>query len=109
MDLDPFADPLQQHDGQLSSKVLAELLQPGEDRRGPIESTHVQFMDVQREPNRADEIEDSVPIRLRKQTAQMSVGRIEGEADSHCFAVPQLIVRKLLQLVRRPVTKVERT
>ena len=91
MDLDAIADSLQQHDGQLSSQVLAELLQPGEDRRGPIESTYVQFMDVQREPHCDDEIEDSSPIRLRKQTAQMSVGGIEGKADSHRFAVTKLI------------------
>ena len=88
MDLDAPADPLQKHDRQTSSKVLTKLFHPREDRPGPVKSTHVQFRDVQGEPHRDDEIEDSSPLRLRKQADQVSIGRIEREADSYRFAVP---------------------
>src|SRR4051812_14646190 len=109
MDVDARTDPLKEHDGQASPKVLPELLQPREDRVGPVKGIDVEFADVQREPSRDDEIEDSSPVCFRKQADQVSVGGIECEANGHRFAVPQLIARELLQLVRRPVSEVERT
>ena len=57
---------------------------------------------------RPREVDDAPPVRVRKQADQMSVRRSQREADRDRFAVPQLVVGELLELVRRPVAEVER-
>ena len=52
--------------------------------------------------------DDPPPVGVRQAAGQVAVRGVERDADRDRLAVAQLVVRELLELVRRPVPEVER-
>ena len=57
---------------------------------------------------RLEQLDDPAPVRVRQAAGEVAVRGVEHDADRDRLAVAQLVVRELLELVRRPVPEVER-
>src|SRR5882672_453731 len=108
MHLDALADAPCERDRQLAAEVLAELAEAVEHDAAAADPQLERVV-----PSRQAEAAEKLARRRRGRrvgdTRELGVGRVDGEADRHRLAMAQPVMRHRLELVRRPVTEVERT
>ena len=67
-----------------------------------------QFGRVDRQPQVQKHADDARPGTLRKNSCEIGISDIQSDTDRDCFAMPEIVIRKLLQFVGGPVAEIER-
>ncbi len=97
MRIDGIADAAQQRHRELAAQVLAELLEPGQQRLR-IGEQRVR----RRQAKRAQEREDALRLRVREHPRARRVERVHRDADRDRLTVRELAVGEPLEPVREP-------
>src|ERR1041385_2647674 len=108
MHLEALPDAFQQCHGQLSSKMLPKFLQPCQHDQCVFRIHVEQFVRVQLETKRLQQIEHLFRGSGFEKTQLARINRVERDTDGHGFAVANLVFRELLEFMRGPVAKVQR-
>ena len=108
MHLHAHADGVEQRDGELAAEVLTEVLQTAQHRRLAVRRARLESIVPETEAEMLEQEGDPLLCALLEVPGQHGVARIESNADGHRLAVAQVMAGQALQLVRRPVTIVQR-
>lgn len=108
MHLDALADGLQQRDGQLATEVFSKFSQAGEHHQVPVRVRVQQLGREQVEAQLLQQHEHALGARGVEEANLFRVKHVQRDADGDGLAVPKLVFRELLQLVRRPVAEIQR-
>src|SRR5579859_5654273 len=109
MDFHAPADLAKQSDGQFAAKVFAEFVQAAEHLQIAVRGDIQQFIGKKIEAELLEQSENAPGRWAVEQAGPARVNHVERDADGDGFAVPDLEVGKLLQLVGRPVAEIEWT
>src|SRR5690606_13811713 len=96
--IDLLADGRQHGQRETAAQVLTELLESVEERVGIPKSRM-----SERQPEPRETIEGPFGILLGQSAYERRIDGIDGDADTHGFAVPQIESGEDLQFVGRPV------
>src|SRR5690606_30025481 len=108
IDLDPPSDVVQQGDGEIAAQVLAKLLQAPQHGTPALAVDDVEGGVPDRQPQPLQQRDHPLERILPEPPLQRRVASIHRDPDRHRLAVPQRVLAERLQLVRRPVTEVQR-
>src|SRR5690606_24409754 len=106
--LEAGADRGEQGERQLAPEVLAKLLEPLQDGAPAQSSTELERRVPDRQPELFEQAQHPGSLRRAQVAGPHRVEGVQRDADRHRLAVAELEIGQALELVRRPVTEIER-
>src|SRR5688500_6249244 len=108
MNFEAVADGSQESDGEFPAVMLAEFFEAAENDRLVFGVDVKQFAREQFEPEHFEEAENAGLGGGIDIADPAGINDVESDTDGDGFAVAEAVFGKLLELVRGPVTKIER-
>ena len=107
--LKALTDTTQKSNRQFAAQVFTKLFQPLQHHQLAHFVLVQQIVCPQRESQSLEQSQDAIAVRRRQVAQVASINAVQRNAHRHGLAVPDAILRDLLQLVRRPVAKIQRS
>src|SRR5215468_5219582 len=108
VDFHAASDPGKQRDSKFPAQMLAEIGETFQQQRPASRVTPPKLVMPQYEPEPLQKSHHTLVLAGRETSGQNRIASVERDADGHGLAVIDFIARQLLELMRRPMTKIER-
>jgi hypothetical protein len=103
------ADFREERNGQLAAKMFPEIHKPLQHHGKSLRVALPQLVMPQVETKPLKKTHDTVVFARGKSAGQDRIARVERKTDCHGLTVIELIFCQLLELVRGPMTEIQRT